>query len=82
MWKNIKHLAKAAGNIVAISYAETAYRLNQVSDSTESVTAKLEAKTEALRKSYEQNLADRKSGVIKPEVVSEESTPKDIVPVN
>ena len=79
MWKNIKHLAKAASNIVAISYAETAYRLNQVSESTESVTSKLEAKTEQLRKKYEQHLEERKSGV-KPEVVTD--TPHDVVAIN
>ena len=78
MWKNIKHLAKAASNIVAISYAETAYRLNQVSESTESVTSKLEAKTEALRKSYEQQLEERKNQ--KHEVTSEPST--DVIVVN
>jgi len=79
MWKNIKHLAKAASNIVAISYAETAYRLNQVSESTESVTSKLEAKSEQIRKQYEQHLEERKSGV-KPEVVEE--APKDVVAIN
>jgi len=80
MWKNIKHLAKAASNIVAISYAETAYRLNQVSESTESVTSKLEAKSEQIRKQYEQHLEERKNQ--KPEMVTESETPTDVIVVN
>ena len=82
MFKNIMHLAKSAGNIVAIGYKETAYRLNQVSDSTGSVTSKLEAKTAQIRANYEQHLADRKSGITKPEVVTEEETPKDAEAIN
>lgn len=79
MFRNLKHLVKAAGNIVAISYIETAYRLTQASDATESVTSKLEAKSEALRKSYEQNLVVRKAGIKKPTVVTEAETPENAV---
>ena len=82
MWRNIKHLAKAVGNIVAISYEETKWRIDQASNATESVTSKLEAKSEELRKSFEKNLAERKSGIKKPTVVTEEETPKDIVSIN
>jgi hypothetical protein len=82
MFKNLKHLAKTASNIVAISIAETSYRITQASEATESVTSKLEAKSEALLKSYQQNLADRRSGVKKAEVVKEAEVPTSVITVN
>jgi len=82
MWKAIKNVVSAASNIVAIGAIEVSHQINKASTSTESVTSLLAEKSATIRAKYEEDLADRKAGIKRPEVVTESETPKDIVPVN
>lgn len=80
MWKNIKNLSSAVANISMILAKETSHQFNKASDATETVTSSLSSKAAALRERYEADLADRRAGVKKAEVVKE--TPSDVIAVN
>jgi hypothetical protein len=80
MWKAIKNVVSAAGNIAAIAKIETQYQVNKASTKAASITEQLSSKAATIRAQYESDLADRKAGIIKPTVVEE--IPKDAVPVN
>ena len=79
MWKNIKNVASTVANLSVIAGKEIHHQVTKASNATESVTAKMEAKTVELRKSYEQHLAERQS-TIKTEVVTE--VPEQAEPIN
>lgn len=82
MWKNIKNVVSAVTDMVVIGSKEVSYQAGKASDATESVTSTFSTKAAALRARYEADLADRKAGIKKPEVVTETDTPKNIVSVN
>lgn len=82
MWNAIKNVAKAAGSIAAIVSNETQYQFSKAADVSNSATTTLASKAAALRAKYEADLVDRKAGIIKPVVVTEVETPKDVVAVN
>jgi hypothetical protein len=82
MWKNIKNVVSAAADIVSIGTKEVAYQASKASSATETVTGRLATKAATIKAKYEADLADRKSGVVKPEVVKEAEVPTDVVSVN
>lgn len=82
MWKAIRNISSAVADIVIIGSKEVGYQVGKASDSTDSVTSKLSAKAANIRAGYEQHLAERKSGTIKSEVVTEEEIPKEAVAIN
>lgn len=82
MWKNIKNVVAAVSDLVVIGAKEVNYQANKASDATEQVTGKIASNVSELRKKYEADLADRKSGIKKPVVVTEAATPTDVIPVN
>ena len=76
IWKNIKNVVSAATDLVVIGSKEVAYHVNKASNTTESATGTLAEKAATLRANYEADLADRKAGVKKPEVVKD--VPPDV----
>lgn len=80
MWKNLKNVVSAVADLTTIGTKEVAYQFNKASDATETVTSSLSSKAAALRERYEADLADRRAGVKKVEVVKE--TPSDVIAVN
>lgn len=82
MWKSIKNVVSAASDLVIVGSKEVAYQVSKASTATEAVTDKLAVKAAILKARYEADLAERKSGVIKPEVVKETDVPTTVVNVN
>ena len=82
MWKSLKAIGSAVCDLSAIAGMEVSHQLDNASETAEEVSTTLATKAATLRAEYEQSLAERRSGVVKPAVVSESETPKDIVPVN
>ena len=82
MWKNIKNVVSVVSDLVVIGAKEVNYQANKASDATEQVTGKIAERSAQIRAQYESDLADRKAGIKKPVVVTEASTPTDVVPVN
>ena len=82
MWKNIKNVVAVVSDLVVIGAKEVNYQANKASDATEQVTGKIAERSAQIRAQYEADLADRKAGIKKPVVVSEATTPTDVVPVN
>ena len=82
MWKNICNISNAVSDLVAIGVKEASYQATKASNATETVTSRLATKAATIKAKYEADLADRKSGVVKPEVVKEAEVPTDVVSVN
>lgn len=82
MWKNIKNVVSAVSDLVVIGAKEVTYQATKASEASETVTSKLSQSAASLRATYEQNLADRKTGIKKAAVVTESETPKDVITVN
>jgi predicted regulator of amino acid metabolism with ACT domain len=80
MWNAIKNVAKAAGNIAAIAKIETQYQFSKAAEVSNNATTTLAERAEAIRATYEQNLADRKNP--KPVVVPETEVPTDVVTIS
>ena len=80
IWKNLKNVASAATDLIAIGSEEVAHHLSKVSNATEAATGTLATKAATLRANYESSLAGRKAGVKKPEVV--EDTPVNVTTIN
>ena len=80
MWKNICNISSAVADLAVIVGKEISHQFDNVSEATEGVTSTLATKASTLRAEYEQSLADRKSGVVKPTVVTD--VPEDAVHVN
>jgi hypothetical protein len=80
MWKNLKNVVSAVSDLVVIGSKEVAYQAGKASEATETVTGSFSSKAASLRVRYEADLADRKAGVKKAEVVEE--TPAEVITVN
>ncbi len=80
IWKNLKNVASAATDLIAIGSKEVAHHINKASDATETATGTLATKAANLRANHASSLADRKAGVKKPEVVK--GTPTKVTTIN
>ena len=79
MWKNLRNCVSAARDIVAIGTKEVSYQASRASEATATVTGSISSKAAALRTRYEAELADRKAGVKKAEVVKD--VPADVITI-
>jgi hypothetical protein len=71
MWKSIKAIGSAVSDVSAIAGKEVAYQFSKAAEVSNSATTTLASRAAALKATYEQNLADRKAGIVKPVVVPE-----------